>query len=150
MKHSNVLHKNFQLFNFSSLLLVCCLLAGCRGAAERQLAAAAMEYNRTCPVRMSDLVRIDSLHYDRKGRDMVFCCTVLGLSHCVTSDDEAIRTVNDYCERESQAQLDKLRTDDNGRETLMLLKRAGASLSFAYSLHDGTSIARSTFAPSDM
>lgn len=128
----------------------CLMLTACRGAAERQLIAAAEDYNRSCPIRMSDIIRIDSLHYDRAGHDMAFCCTVTGLSHGVMADDAALLTVMDYCEKESKTQLEQLKSNDYGRETIMLLKRAGATLSFAYALDDGTPLTRNTFTKTDM
>lgn len=116
------------------------LTAGCRGAAQRQLSSAVEDYNRTCPMRMSDMVRIDSLHYDRGAGNVVFCCTVLALSQMVLYDDDDFFTVRNYCENQSRTQLQRMQSNEYGRETLMLLNRAKASLSFVYRLECGDTV----------
>ena len=132
MKHSI----GFIFFASCIYLLLC----GCRSAAEHQLVSAVEDYNSGCPVRMSDLVRIDSLHYERSSRDVTFCCSLIGLSRSVMFDDGDLQTVKDYCERESKAQVERLQSNDYGRETLMLLKQAKSSLSFVYRLECGDTV----------
>lgn len=130
---------NIPVIIFS--IAICSLFAvSCRGTAERQLVAAVEDYNRTCPIRMSDIIRIDSLHLDHASRDLAFCCTVTDLSRGVFSDTAALQTARDFCERESRTQIDKLQSNDYGRETLMLIKRAKTTLSFVYRLDSGDTI----------
>ncbi len=122
-------------------------VAGCRSAAERQLSAAVDDYNRGCPPRMSELVRIDSLHYDRTVRDVAFYCTVNGLSNNALNNSEAMTTVTDYCSSEARRSFQSLENNDYGRETLMLVKRAGATLSFIFFTESGDRLAK--FSQSD-
>lgn len=130
-------------------LLALLLFAGCRQAAEHSLRTAVDQYNQSCPVRMSELTRIDSLCYDKVANEVAFYCTMVGITSRSLDDDLMMAAIRVHGAEESRMSLNKLCVDDNGKETLMLLEQLGAKLVFVYQLEDGAEVFRKSYSKED-
>lgn len=125
------------------------LFVSCRQAAEHSLRTAVDQYNQSCPVRMSELTRIDSLRYDKSANEVAFHCTMVGITSRSLDDELMMAAIRVHAAEESRMSLNTLSSNDNGKETLMLLKQLDAKLSFVYQLEDGAEVSRQTFSSED-
>lgn len=121
------------------------LFAGCRSSARRSLNNAIAEYNKSCPIYIDETTRIDSLSYDTSDDDVAYYYTLVGVPTDPQSRDLVISGVEAMGPRESREYLGQMMVSDAGRETLMILERVGATLSFVYQFDDGDPIARYTY-----
>ena len=120
-------------------------LTSCRSAAQHRLQATIDSFNSTCPFRMTEDIWIDSLHYDRVGQEVIYCCTYAGLPYVDRSNADMMETLESYTAFESQRSYKSMKGNPSGKETLMLIRRAGAKLVFDYRLSDGSELTRHTF-----
>ena len=94
---------------------------------------------------MCDDIWIDSLHYDRQASTVEYHCTYIGLPYVDRSDAEMMDAINSYTAFESQRSYKSMNSNPNGKETLMLIRQAGADLVFVYRLSDGSELTRHSF-----
>lgn len=120
-------------------------LTSCRSAAQHRLQATIDSFNSTCPFRMTEDIWIDSLHYDRVGQDVIYCCTYAGLPYVDRSNADMMETLESYTALESQRSFKSMNSNPSGKETLQLIRQAGAKLVFAYRLSDGSELTRHPF-----
>ena len=139
-------HRIRKVFLFAALLT---LTNSCRQTAENTLRSAVRDYNTQCPVRLSELTRIDSLNYDKSANDVSFHCTFVGITSCSPNDTILLEAMRIHATDESGMSLNAMQSNNNGQETLMLLKRLGASLTFVYHTADGTEIFRKSHSKAD-
>lgn len=125
------------------------MFVSCRQAAERSLRTAVEQYNQSCPVRMGELTRIDSLRYDKAANEVAFHCTMVGITSRSLDDELMMAAIRVHAAEESRMSLNTMCSNDNGKETLMLLERLGAKLSFVYQLEDGAEVSRRSFSSED-
>ena len=130
-------------------LLALLLFTSCRQVAEHSLRTAVDQYNQSCPVRMSELTRIDSLRYDKAANEVAFHCTMVGITSRSLDDELMMAAIRVHAAEESRMSLNTLSSNDNGKETLMLLAQLDAKLSFVYQLEDGAEVIRRSYSKED-
>lgn len=135
----------FCTLSLSAVLSFLC----CTSAEQHRLQSSVDEYNTLCPLPMSDGVRIDSLVYNQKTSEVIYYCTVEGVTGDIRTDTLLLAAIKVHANKESRKSLDSMRSSDNGRETLLLLESVGANLAFVYQLDDATPVARFSFTKSD-
>lgn len=140
---------NIMQYRFILPIAILLAFASCRQAAEHSLRTAVEQYNQSCPVRMSELTRIDSLRYDNAANEVAFHCTMVGITSRSLDDELMMAAIKVHAAEESRMSLSAMSSNDNGKETLMLLEQIGATLTFVYQLEDGAVVARQTFSPED-
>ena len=94
---------------------------------------------------MTEDIWIDSLHYYRTEKTVSYCCTYSGLPYVDVTNAEMMDVLTQYTALESKRSFDAMRSNPNGKETLMLIRQADATLTFEYHLANGTHLATHTF-----
>ena len=98
---------------------------------------------------MSELTRIDSLRYDKAANEVAFHCTMEGITSRSLDDELMMAAIRVHAVEESRMSLNTMSSNDNGKETLMLLEQLGSTLSFVYQLEDGVEVSHQSFSPED-